>query len=256
MNKFLSVSVVLLCVLFCGSLIADSLEKGLGVAVDIQKEGAESQGKVDKMALKTEKMLDEYKRLMTDADYQNQYLEELKQLQKEQEKQIAQLNNELNGVQYTQRRITPLLHSMVEALEQFIVLDLPFHQQDRIESVLALRSNVSGGELSISDKFRIVMEAFQIELAYGNSIESYRGNIMLEGESVVVQQLRIGRTGLYYQTLDGENSAMWDRIEKRWKPLSDEFNQTIARSIRVANDQLAPELLKLPMVSLKKGEEK
>lgn len=253
MMKYLTVCLALTSSILPVSLMANSLDQGMGIATEIQEEGATSQKKVDDMALQTEKMLEEYKRLMTDVDYKSQRLEELKQLKIEQEKRIVQLQSELESIEYTQRRITPLLRSMVDALEQFVVLDLPFHQSERIAEILALRSRVNGGELSVSEKFRLVMEAFQIELAYGNSLESYQEAITQKGESVTVQLLRVGRTALYYQTLDGESSAIWAKDEKRWQPLPASYNAVIARGLKVAADQLAPELLSLPVAGVGTG---
>lgn len=91
------------------------------------------------------------------------------------------------------------------------------------------------------------MQAFQVELAYSDSLEAYRGRINEAEQALSVEFLKVGRVALYYQTLDGENSAMWDKHQRAWVPLDSAFNRTLSNGIRVARNQVAPQLLTLPI---------
>jgi hypothetical protein len=54
---------------------------------------------------------------------------------------------------------------------------------------------------------------------------------------------------LFYQTLDGKGSGYWDKKEKKWSPLTDEYNRSIAQGILIAKKQAPPNLIKLPITA-------
>jgi hypothetical protein len=136
---------------------------------------------------------------------------------------------------------------MADSLEKFVVLDLPFHQEERVAAVLELKQRLRQPDISVSAKFRILLEAFQLEQDYGSNIESWRGLLQLEGEEVSVEYLRVGRVALYYQSLDGSTSGYWDRDQQAWLNLDESYNRSLAQALRVAQNVTAPQLLNLPM---------
>ena len=102
-------------------------------------------------------------------------------------------------------------------------------------------------DVSVAEKFRKVMEAFQIENEYGRTIESYKGSLEVGGASREVEFLRVGRTALLYQTIDAEIFGMWDQEQAAWVPLSAEYRNQIRNGIKMAHKQIAPNLLTLPI---------
>jgi len=141
------------------------------------------------------------------------------------------------------------MNSMADSLEKFVVLDLPFHQEDRVGSVIQLKQYLRNPSLSLSKKYRLLLEAFQIENNYGRTVESYRDSLSLNGENLSVEFLRIGRVALYYRTLDGRASGRWNAQRNDWDELPESFDRNISDAIRVASNQVAPQLLRLPMVN-------
>lgn len=229
------------------SALGDTLTQSMSVATDIQNDGVKSQQKIEQIARQTDARLQEYQRLVNDTDYQTQYRQELQQLLQQQSAEMESLKSQLDSVQYTQQRMLPLLRSMLEALARFVALDLPFHHTTRIEAVARLKDQINNLDLSPADKLRMVMELFQVELAYGNTLESYREPMLIDGELRSVDFLRVGRLGLYYQTLDGEQSAAWDNVQQQWHLLPEQANHAVGTGMRIAKNQLAPQLLLLPL---------
>jgi septal ring factor EnvC (AmiA/AmiB activator) len=86
-------------------------------------------------------MVDEYKRLTQTVDYQDQYTQEITERLAVQEKDLASLREQLASRQITQQRIVPLMRSMGDALEQFVALDLPFHQEERLARVIKVKQH-------------------------------------------------------------------------------------------------------------------
>lgn len=128
-----------------------------------------------------------------------------------------------------------------------MVLDLPFHQQERVGAVLALKQRLDNPGLSVSARFRLLLEAYQIEQNYGDTVEAWRGPLSLEGEEVSVEYLRLGRAALFYQSLDRERSGYWDAAQQAWAPLDSAYNRSLSQAMRVARNQSAPQLLELPL---------
>lgn len=226
-----------------GAGIKDSLD----VVADTNKSASASQKKIDDLARESRNLVEEYRKLLDGSEYQAAYTRELEELEQAQQQQLAGLREQIVQARLTRQRIVPLMRSMADSLEKFVVLDLPFHQQERVAAVIDLKQRLRQPDISISAKFRILLEAFQLEQDYGGNIESWRGPLQLEGEEFSVEYLRIGRAALYYQSLDGASSGYWDRDQQAWVPLEERYNRGLAQALRVAQNITAPQLLNLPM---------
>ncbi|MFT5573890.1 MAG: hypothetical protein ACI9FR_002826 [Cryomorphaceae bacterium] len=142
-------------------------------------------------------------------------------------------------------QVVPLLNKMLTALEKFVQADLPFHKDDRLESIGRLKGLMVAPEASTSDRFRNIMDIYAAETEYGNTYEAYKDTQTVNGEQIEVDMLRIGRVGLYYQTSDQKTSYMWDGANRDWKQLDGGQNRNIRKAIKVAAKTVAPELLSL-----------
>ena len=240
--------ICLLILMTTPGLYAAGLKDSQEVIAETNSESTRSQQNIDRLAGETQVMLEEYRRVQNSAEYQQAYTRELQQLSASQEVRIDGLKRQIEEAGITQQRIVPLMRSMADSLEKFVVLDLPFHHEDRINAVLLLKKRLRQPALPLSVKFRLLLETWQLEQDYGVTIETWRGPLDLSDGSLSVEFLRIGRVALYYQSRDGLNSGYWDKYEKRWLDLTAEYNQPITRALRVARDQVTPELLNLPMV--------
>lgn len=149
-------------------------------------------------------------------------------------------------------QVVPLLNKMLSALESFVKADLPFHLEQRLDSIGELKALMLNTEAGDSDRFRNIMDIYTIETEYGINTEAYPGTVVINDTDTPVDMLRIGRLGLYYQTKDQNSSGMWDRESKSWKILPDGTNRNIRKAIKVAAKTVAPELISLP-ISAPKG---
>jgi hypothetical protein len=113
--------------------------------------------------------------------------------------------------------------------------------------VLNLKQRLRSPDISVSAKFRILLEAYQLEQDYGGNIESWRGPLQQGGEELSVQYLRIGRIAFYYQSLDGSSGGYWDTQQQQWLPLEARYNRGLNQALRVAENLTAPQLLNLPL---------
>lgn len=226
---------------------AAELKDSLGVVAATNSSAVQSQQKIDELSRETRELLEEYRKLQDGTEYQAAYTRELEDLERSQREQISTLREQIVQAGVTRQRIVPLMRSMADALEKFVVLDLPFRQEERIGAVLELKQRLSQPDLSLSARFRLVLEAYQLEQNYGSTVEAWRGPLQLADQELSVEYLRVGRVALYYLSLDGTKSGYWDRSGQQWVALDSRYSRSLTQALRVAQNATAPQLLNLPL---------
>ncbi|OUS41464.1 hypothetical protein A9R00_00750, partial [Oleispira antarctica] len=91
-----------------------------------------------------------------------------------------------------------------------------------------------------------VLEAYQIEVEYGRTLETYREKA---DDNIVYDYLRIGRTALYRLTLSADHAWIWSKSKSQWQPIDQSFLRDVRKAQDVARQTAAPELLLLPLIS-------
>ena len=211
------------------------------------KEQQKSQKTIDKIADETQVLLQKYRqtlRRIENAKIYNQQLRETIQSQNEEKKNVAE---QIETLKNTNKGIIPLMVSMVKNIEQFVSLDIPFLPKERSKRIVELNELLKRADISTSEKFRRILEAYQVENDYGKTIEAYRGIHKKGDKELTVDYLRIGRIALIYQTLDAKESALWNPATNSWEQLSSSYRKSITEGLKMARKQTAPQLLKLPI---------
>ncbi len=171
----------------------------------------------------------------------------------DQEQELSNLRTSIDSVTVIERQILPLLTRMIEGLERFVAADVPFLAEERSERVTGLRDLLGRADVSRSEMFRVVMEAWQIENDYGRTIFAYTGELEIDGTNREVDFLQIGRVAFIYQTPDGVNSGAWNQANREWVPLGSEYRNSIRQGLRLARNQVGPSLLLLPIAAPEEG---
>ncbi len=226
---------------------ADVLSNTIQTENAIQKSAIQSQKTIDGLDDRTRAMLEEYRSATRQTKTLLTYNNHLKALLESQEIEKASFAKQLEQIETTQQEIVPLILNMQASLAEFVQLDLPFLPQERQQRINSLKEMMTRADVSNAEKFRRLIEAYQIENDYGNTIEAYRANIELDGELSSVDFLRLGRIALYYQRLDGSETGMWNHTEKKWEKLSADYRNPIRQGLRVARKEAAPDLLTVPL---------
>lgn len=225
---------------------AQQLDAILTAQAAADKDAKASQERIDKMYDETQDMGAKYRRMLTDAESLETYNEHLAQQVKAQTKEIASINDQLTAIETTNREVYPLMQKMVETLEQFVALDVPFLIDERIKRINTLKELMARADVSVSEKYRRVLEAYQIEMEYGRTLEAYEGKIGEGGAAKAVEFVRLGRISLMYQTLDGKETGYWDADKKSWVQDAG-YTHAVREALRVAKKQGAPDLLFVPV---------
>ena len=132
---------------------------------------------------------------------------------------------------------------MVDTLEQFVALDVPFFVEERTTRVQNLKDLMSRADVAISEKYRRLLEAYQIEMEYGRTMSAYRQTLDDGRDAEVV---RLGRVVLLYRVMEGGETGYWDNTEKRWVA-APESRAAIENALSIAKEEKAPDLIIVPV---------
>lgn len=245
--RFVPVTLGALCALtWASGAIAQSGKVNSAIAEQVRTEKAaqQSQSRVTELDDQTSRMLSEYRQVVAEAQSLKTYNNQMAETIASQEEEMASMTEQLGQIEDTARGVLPLMTKMVDTLDQFVALDAPYLQEERAERLAGLQEMMTAADVTVSEKYRRIVEAYQIELEYGRTLESYQGKV---GDKTV-DFLRLGRVALLYQTLDGSEVGYWDASQKAWV-VDNGFRDSVRAAMKVAKKQAAPELLVVPVAA-------
>lgn len=207
----------------------------------------ESQKRIDRLAQETDDLVQQFK-------HQNRLIADLRMYNSQLEKQVAaqtkvlqELEESVDQVTVIERQIQPLIVRMLDGLEQFVKLDKPFRLDERNERLQMLRANQDRADISVSEKFRQVLEAYKIESEYGRFLDTYNDTLSIDGQDREVSVLQVGRLALIYQTNDAKTAGVWDATQNQWVALNDSYRSAILKGFRIARKQVSLDTIVVPV---------
>lgn len=238
--------------IFCANALtvsAVNLDDSINQGVSRLDKAQSHQQKVDNVDLTTQQAQREYRAVTKQVDGLQVYIEQLDKQLTAQDDELYKIDESIRQVTIIERQITPLMLRMIDAIDQFVQADVPFLKIERQERVSKLKNMMGRSDVTVAEKYRKVMEAYQTELDYGRTIESYRGELEINGQVREVDFLRTGRIALSYKTLDAKELGMWNNTDKKWQDLDPVFKSNVIKGIRIAREQTAPDLIKIPLAA-------
>ncbi len=227
--------------------LADKLADAVAVEAEGNASGASSQARIDEISSQTDDLGTQYRATLEEIDGLRIYNAQLGRLIDSQGAELASLRSQIDSVTGIGRQMTPLMVRMLDRLDEFIQLDIPLHLQERQERIARLRAMMDRADVTNAEKYRRILEAYQIENEYGRTVEAYQETVMLGTEERTLDFLSFGRVVLIYQSLDGEESAFWDQRSRSWVAVPDGSKSAVRKGLRIAHKQAAPDLVRLPI---------
>ncbi len=225
---------------------AQTLDQAANAQVAVDKAAAASQDRINEIRDKTLDSASKYARALGEAESMEKYNSQLGDQVREQEKEMTSIERQLLEIETTNREVQPLMQKMVDTLEKFVALDVPFLFSERTHRVKTLQNLMTRSDVAISEKYRRIIEAYQIELEYGRTLDTYEGPIDVGGVVRTVEFVRLGRVALMYQTLDGAETGYWNTQEHKWV-IDNDYAHAVSEARRVAKKSGAPDLLTIPV---------
>lgn len=232
----------------------DTLKSAADIQSASDKAGRASQRKIDSLADKTESDLREYKSTLKQVENMKVYNQQMRDLIASQVKEMAAIKDKMKNVANLKKEILPLVAKMAESIKTFVSLDVPFLKEERAKRMMELDKLMVRADISTSEKFRRVLEAYQIENEYGRTIEAYNGKVTSPaGDEISVEFLRVGRLALMYRGLDEKSYGRWDKASGKFVDLEGSYKSALKEGLRVSKKQKAPTLLTIPVVKSEEG---
>ena len=225
---------------------AQQLNQALTAQVAVDRAAAQAQAEIDAIRERTQDAASRYAQAVADADSLERYNTQLNEQVQSQEQEIASIEQQLLNIETTNREVQPLMQQMVDTIDQFVKLDVPFLLEERTARVEGLKSMMARADVTISEKYRRILEAYQIELEYGRTLDAYEGRLGTGADARTVEFVRLGRVSLMYQTLDGQETGYWDGQQKTWVEDAS-YAEAVEEALRVARRDGSPELLTVPV---------
>ena len=232
----------------------------LGTAQAIQNKtntaSAQSQTRISHSADSTLSLRSDIEQLEEEVKNLDVYRKHLEALVKDQHSELSNIDQQISDIEQTRQGVVPLMYKMIDGLKQTVKNDKPIRIEQRNLRIEKLETMMTVANVSDAEKYRRILEAYQIELDYGIKLGVYQGKITLDDDKTIeVNILYLGRISLIARNFNQDKYWAWEQKEKAWTLLDSSLNSDLNHAYAVANKDVAPSLLTLP-VSLNITEEK
>ena len=246
LNKLIAGLLVASGALAAMPVMADTLDSSIDVQKRIDGEARRSQVAINQLDDEADKLLTEYRVATREAESLKRYNSQLEKQIASQLDEMQSIERQLDQINDVSREVVPMMLRMIDTLEKFVSLDLPFLTEERTKRIDELRVTMDRADVTTSEKYRRIVEAYQTEMAFGRTIEAYQGELQLDGANKVVDFLRVGRVALMFQTLDADTTGYYDPASKAYVA-DNAYKVAVRDGLRVARKQTAPDLLIVPV---------
>lgn len=227
---------------------ADTLDNVLAVGQQKTAAAQASQKRIDKIAEETSSLLQDFKVVNKEIDGLRVYNRQLEKQLANQLEVIKELDESIENVTVIERQIQPLILRMLEGLEQFIELDMPFKLDERLANLEGVKNNMDRSDITVAEKFRQVLELYNFEAEYARKIDSYSDTLNVAGQDREVKVLQIGRIALLAQTTDSKISLAYDKDQKAWVEIdSGEYRRAVMNGLKIAKKQATIDIMTMPI---------
>jgi hypothetical protein len=225
---------------------AQDLDSFVEAEQQINEDAAASQARVSDLARQAQDLLAEYRSVVRETESLRIYNDNLEQVVNDQHNEAESINRQLAGLEETNRGVVPLMLEMIAALDRIVEADIPFRLGERRARVQRLRDMMEQAEVTASEKYRRVMEAYQGELEFGRTTEAYADVLPATGQTV--DFLRVGRMLLVYQASDQSTTGWFNPATRQFEELDDDrFRFEVKNGLAIARNEKAPNLVMLPV---------
>jgi hypothetical protein len=164
------------------------------------------------------------------------------------EKRIAEKKKKLADIDQISNRIEPFLEKTVLQIRKMIENDsLHFLMDERTRRLEHLEKMMQSPDITVSEKYRKMMETLLVEAEYGFNVETGQQYINLDEQTVLVNIFRLGRLNLFYLTLDEKECGFYNVAGRSWQSLPVTSLAQIRAAIDIAARRRPAELLDLPL---------
>jgi len=152
-NKVLAIAANAFLMVWGGTLMAAGpLDSSMTIEKEMNKAAVKTQASVDKLADQTSDMAQTYQITMQSIDSLKAYNASIEGYIRRQEAEMASIQAQMDGIDGTERAVIPMMEEMIETLDQYVHLDVPFLMPEREKRINFLREMMLRVDVSNSDE--------------------------------------------------------------------------------------------------------
>lgn len=206
-----------------------------------------AQERINNIYEQTQDLLVEYRQVVDETENLKVYNDHIARLVADQQEAIDDLQRQIDSIDGVKKGVVPLMYNMIDSLDKFIELDVPIRYEQRKARVERLKEVMGNANVTVSEQFRLILDAYSIELDYGTTINSYQGELDFGGQTISADFFNLGRTALVALSLDQKNGWVWDNNARTWNELEDSYLSSVNKAIKMAKKLEPVNLVKLPV---------
>ena len=233
------------------------LSEAIRVGEQATRKAEQTQERINQLDDERNEMVREFRTLLQQRDAANLYAMQQERVVASQGAELESLAEQLDRVEESKAQMVPMLQDMLAALKTFRAADLPFKDTDeqgndlRAARYEQLDGLLDSAGVSPAEQYRLIIQAFQKEMEYGRTIDTYIDDIeTADGQVKTVEIFRYGRVALTYVTDDRKEVGRYNRDTGQWETLPSSYKGDILTGIRIANKVATPTVLSAPVTKL------
>lgn len=222
------------------------LDSALNTAKASTSASSASQQRVERLDDEADTAIREYRAVLQQTDNIALFVAQQDIYLQSQKSEIASLRRQLGTVEQIKQGMSPMMLKMAVEIEDAIKSDMPFNLAERLARVDRMKNTLADPDVSPAEQYRQVLNAFKIEVSYGQGIDSYEGMHPTKPGNVV-NYLRFGRVSLVYMTKDESEVGRYNIDTRSWDILNGADALALRKAIRISKGEAAPDVVFAPV---------
>ena len=228
-----------------GGAAQAQLNQALQIGEQATRSGAQAQNQINDIDDQADELAGQYRAVLQEAENLSLVVDQRRVFLRSQQNEIDSLNEQIERVETVENELLPMMREMVASLENFIMLDMPFQREERLDVILLLNSAMEDPEVTPAEVYRLIITAYENEEQYGRFAVAYDDTIEIDGTAYTGEILRIGRVAMVFKIGD-DTYYNFNRNTGQWEPLSG-FRTDLQAAARIAKELTTPGVFLAPI---------
>lgn len=224
------------------------LERALDIAKSSTAQSAAAQQRAENLDDRAGNAKREYQAVLQQIDNIKLFVDQQDIFLRSQDSEISSLNSQLGTVESIKQGMSPMMLRMAVQLEDFVKGDVPFLMGERLARIDRVKATLGDPSISPAEQYRQVLNAYKIEVAYGQGLESYEAAHPTRANEVV-NYLKYGRVSLIYMTKDSSEVGRYNMETGQFDLLDGVDALKVVKAIRIAKGEAAPDMVTAPVTA-------
>ncbi|MEO1643098.1 MAG: DUF3450 domain-containing protein [Pseudomonadota bacterium] len=230
------------------------LRSGLNTGEQATRQAERTQERINQLDDERSEMVREYRQVLQNIKTADINARQLEAEVVSQRREIESLEDQLGRVDEIKAQTIPMMLDMIEKLELFVASDLQFKIEERRERIQTLKDAMESSDVSVAERYRLIIEAYQTEMEYGRTVDTWSETVEIDGKEILVDYFLYGRVALVRMSPDKRYAQRWERAgdgaEGQWVDVENRFKNDIESAIRQAQGRTTPGLMYAPASKL------